>query len=520
MFKQLKQDFKYHPAITAAIFIAITLVWSKLFIGLHMDVDMGWLLQCLDRFIAGGTYTEDFYETNPPLSFLMYLPAYPLYTYLGIDAQISVLLCFMAYLMIANITLYKMLTHDRVAIIAAFFIAQTWAMGISFGTKDHLIFIFLPTLCLFQYLITIDKKPGKCISIACIIMGGIAIALKPHFAIIPAAFFAHRLYTSKSIVKCISSIDFIGLLIFGVFYLIFITLLTPSFWDIFPIVTSLYSIDKPFPLTMRLFYLGFAGFAIICSLFIENKNIKAAIYACAALSILCLFPYLLQNKGFHYHALPLLGFGMTALFLGIYGAAKYLTPHKDVRLWLSAFFIAMLGLTYVTGGQKEFQTEGQFLAQPLVDTIDELAWNRSYATYDFKAPLGALPYMTDLKNGSRFGQIWALYGLSQKHKAATTDEEKQGIKKQMLKQVDLFAEDMKRYKPSIITIPQYKDPATGEKTKNYYNFLIQNENFKKNMQNYIYEDTLDIDISFVNNNKNPDKIVAHDVFVLKKDHDL
>ncbi len=481
---------------------------------------MGWLLQCLDRFIAGGTYTNDFYETNPPLSFLMYIPAYPLYSYLGIDPQTSVLVCFLGYIAIANITLYKMLPHNKAIITSAFLIAQTWSMGISFGTKDHLIFIFLPALCLFQYLITTNHKPGKLESISSIIMGGIAIAIKPHFALIPAAFFIHRLYVSCSIKNCIKSPDFLGLLIFGISYLILITLLTPSFWDILPIVVSLYSVDKPFPLSTRLFYLAFAAFALICTIFIENKNIKASIYTCTALSILCVFPYILQNKGFHYHAIPLLGFAITALFLGIYGASKYLTPHRDIRLWISTIFIAMLCLTYTTGGKKQFQTDGQFFAQPLIDTIDELAWNRTYATYDFKAPLGALPYMSDLKNGSRFGQIWPLYGLYQKHKNAKTDEAREALKTQMLAQVDMIAEDMIRFKPSVITIPQYQDPATKERTKNYYNFLIQNENFKKNMQNYIFEDTVTIDISFAQNNKNPDKIVYHDVYILKKDHDL
>lgn len=520
MFEQLKQDFKYHPAITAAIFIAITLIWSKLFIDLHMDVDMGWLLQCLERFLAGGTYTKDFFETNPPLSFLIYLPAYPLFTVLGLDPQTAVLICFMVYIAIASIVLYKMLPYEKAIIIAALIIAQTWAMGIAFGSKDHLIFICLPVLCMFQHLVTTDQKPKRWVGVIAIIMGGTAIALKPHFALIPAAFFAHRLYKTKSLAGCLKSPDFIGLFLFGIGYLAFITLFVPSFWDILPAVTSLYSVDQPFPLSMRLFYLAFVGFALLCAGFIENQNIKNAIYACSALSILCLIPFLLQDKGFHYHALPLLGFGITALFLGAYGASKHMIKHRDVRLWISAVFIAVICVNYTTGGKKQFQTDGQLLAEPLIDFLDERAWNRTYATYEFKAPLGAIPYMTDLKNGSRFGQLWPLYGLSEKHKTAQTEEERQSIKKQMLFYVDMLAEDMKRHQPSVITIPQYEDPTTGETTKNYYNFLIQNENFKKNMENYVFEDTLKMNSSFAQNNTNPDKIVTHDVYILKKDHDL
>lgn len=520
MFEQLKQDFKYHPAITAAIFIALMLLWSKLFADLHMDVDMGWLLQCLERFLAGGTYTNNFYETNPPLSFLMYLPAYPLYTYLGLDAQISVLICFIIYMALANALVFTMLKDNHLPIITALLMAQTWAMGISFGTKDHLIFICLPVLCLFQYNITLGNKQNKVTSLACITLGGTALALKPHYVIIPLAFLAYRLYKTKSIIKTLHAPDIIGLIVFGVAYIALISLFTPTFWDILPRVTALYSVDKPFPLLTRFYYLGFAAFAVLCTLFIDNKHLKNAIYACAAMSALCALPYLLQNKGFHYHALPLLGFGITSLCLGIYGASKSLLPQQDLRLWLSAAFACILCLGYTTGGKKQYQTDGQFLAQPLIDTLDDYAWNRTYATYDLKAPLGALPYMTDLKNGSRFGQLWPLFGLSEQHKHAQTDEQRQAIKEQMIKEVDLIAQDMKHYKPSVITIPQYKDPTTQQKTKNYYNFLLQNESFKNNMKNYIYEKTVDMDISFTNNNKNTDKIISHDVYVLKKDHDL
>lgn len=520
MIDALKQDFRYHPAFAAAIFIALILFWTKLYIDVPLDVDIGWLLQCLDWFLAGGSYTQDFYETNPPLSFLIYLPAYPLYTFLGVDAQIAVLVCFFGYIALANVVVFKMLRAEHIAIIAGLLIAQTWAMGISFGSKDHLVFIFLPVLCLFQHLITRHQTPRALITIACVIMGGIAVSLKPHYAIIPALFFVHRLYVTRSLLICVKSPDFIGLLVFGLLYLIFITIFSPSFWDILPIVASLYSVEQPFPLTSRLFYLVFAALSILCSFFIKNKDLKIALYFAAGLSALCLAPYLLQNKGFHYHALPMLGFAMSALFLGVYGATKHLTAHKDFRLCISAGFIALLCTGYVTGGKRSFQTDGQFMAQPLIDTIDELAWNRTYMCLDFKCPLSALPYMSDLRSGFRFGQVWPLYGLSEQHKIAQNDEQRVMIKSKMLDFVDLIAEDIERYEPSVITIPQYKDPATGEPTQNFYNFLIQNERFRKNMQNYDFEDTLNLDISFTSDNIDQDKIIPHDVYILKKNHEL
>lgn len=520
MFEQLKQDFKYHPALTAAIFIALISYWVYLYLELKMDIDMGWLLQCLERFLAGGTYTKDFYETNPPLSFLIYLPAYPLYKHLGLDAQTSVIVCFLGYIALSNTVLFKMLKFEHAPIIAALIFAQTWAMGVSAGSKDHLIFIFLPPLCMMQYLITTNQKPEKIITSLAIIMGGIVICLKPHYGIFPALFFLHRLYLSKSILTCMKSLDFLGFLGVGIAYGLFITIFSPSFWDILPEITSLYNVDKPFPLHTRLFYVIFGVFGIVCAEFTKNKNLKIIIYAMAILSLISIIPYLLQDKGWHYHALPMLGFSIAALFLGIYLVAKYISPQKDVRLWIASLLIAMICAVYTTGGKNKFLTDGQYMAKPLVDTIDERAWNRVFATYDFKSEMIAIPYMSDLKNGSRFGQIWPLNSLIQKHALAKTDEERQKIKSKMLFYADMIAEDMVQYKPSVITIPQFNDDAVGKRTKNYFNFLMQNKKFKKNMENYIHEDIIPIDTSPEQNGKNPEKIIYHDVFILKKDHDL
>ena len=109
MSETLTSDFKYHPAITAAIIILFICGWSVLYMEVHFDIDIGWLLQCLDRFIAGGTYNDDFYETNPPLSFLIYLPAYPLYSYLGISAKAAVTTLFTIYIAISSLSIYSLI---------------------------------------------------------------------------------------------------------------------------------------------------------------------------------------------------------------------------------------------------------------------------------------------------------------------------------------------------------------------------------------------------------------------------
>ncbi len=527
MIDKTKVNFEYHPIFTIAVVFISTIFWSYLYLDVHLDIDIGWLLQCLERFLAGGKYGEDFYESNPPISFLIYLPAYPLYTYLGISAHISVLLLFMGYIAISNVIIYKLLMHIDYnisyifAIISALITVQTWGAGISFASKDHLIFIFIAPLLLLQYLITIDKKPNGKIMVAAIIMGAIAICLKPHYAVIPALFFAHRLFVSRSLIKTIISPDFIGILILGVSYIGFIYVFTPEYIHILlPEINAVYGLDKPFPIFMRAHYLIYAGLAVIFGLFTKDAKLKYLIFIAAGLSIACFIPYYLQQKGFNYHALPFSSFAMIALFLGTFAVAKSLFNYNDISIWIAGAMIAILNINATTGGKYKYLTTGQFTAQPLTEMIDDLAWNNTYATYDMKPMLSALPYITDLKNGSRFSHIWTIYGLLIKMEGAPNEGDRQSIKQEMLRYVDMLAQDMDRYKPSVITIPKYRKTGSNEPSHNYLNFLMSSEAFKANMENYTFEATIPFDTTLTGASDNPEKIIMHDVYVLKQNHNL
>ena len=521
MSETLTSDFKYHPAITAAIIILFICGWSVLYMEVHFDIDIGWLLQCLDRFIAGGTYNDDFYETNPPLSFLIYLPAYPLYSYLGISAKAAVTILFTIYIAISSLSIYSLIQKSgygkelAFTIASAFIIVTFWAGALSFASKDHLVFIFLAPLCLAQYIITTGQNTNKSAITAAIIMGGIAICLKPHYAIVPAIFFLHRLITTRQIFKA----DFFGLLAIGIAYLAFIYIYTPEYIDIMlPEIASIYGTDKPFPISSRFGFLIYTAIAIALGFLTpRDSHIRCMIFSCAALSLICVIPYYIQMKGFHYQALPFLSFGMVALFLAIFTTAKSISKYSDIAIWISCIIIIAINAPFIANKKSQPLTQGQFYAQPLVETIDDLAWNKVYASYDFKSQLSTLPYITDLENGSRFGQLWPLHGLSQMSENTSDEQEKALIRRKMMEYVDMIAIDMALHSPSVITIPQYRALNSDETNRNYLNFLMKNDNFKNAMENYKFYDTIPYNTSLTFNNTDHDKIVMHDVYVLKID---
>ena len=531
MLKELNSEFKHHPAFTAVILILFIGIWSTLYLSRQIDIDMAWLLQCLERFMAGGTYQNDFYETNPPLSFLVYLPAFPLYTTLGYDPKFSVMIVFLTYLTLAAGVLTYLLHKLKITptnifiILSAYLISQTWASAISFGSKDSLISIFLGPTLLYQYSITKKASITPVIHLLAIIMGGVAVSLKPHYGILVGALFAHRLYETKSIKRCILAPDFIGLLAFGLGYVAFIQIFTPGFFEILPDILSIYSAEVPFPITSRLYYAlyGIGGLAFTYYLFrrADNRDLTKAAFAFCGICLLSLIPYLLQNKGYHYHALPTLCYGYAAVFLGVYALTLNISKEHDYGIIAGICVLAGITSVYTIGGKtNQPYTKHQYMAQPVPNMIDDYAWNDVFATYDLKSMLTPLPYMTSVKNGSRFGQVWPISGLNEKIKHAKTDEEREKIKERMVYYVDMIVEDMHKYKPSVITIPKYKDPQTEEPAKNYYNFLMQNEGFAKAMENYEYVDTKPFDNALTTDAKDEDRIVMHELFVLKRDHSL
>ncbi len=517
--------------MTAVILILFICLWSTLYLSRQIDIDMAWLLQCLERFLAGGTYAKDFYETNPPLSFLIYLPGYPLYALLGYDAKLSAFFAFTLYMAVSTLTFCYLLhrlgikASDIFVIICAYLISQTWPAALSFGSKDSLITMFLAPMLLYQYLITQNIKLNKISHAAAIIMGGVAVSLKPHYSVLVAMMFIHRLYSTKSIKRCIISPDFLGMLMFGIGYLTFIWLYTPTFFDILPDILDIYGVETPFPITDRLYYALYGIGGLVVGFYLlnspEQKNLQKATICFAALCLVSLIPYLLQNKGYHYHALPTLCYGFSAVFMGVYAITKNITKERDYAIIAGICVITCLTFVNTVGGKdKHPYTKHQYLAQPIPSMIDDYAWNDVFATYDLKSMLTPLPYITSVKNGSRFGQVWPISGLNVKLKTAKTEEEQDKIKKRMVEYVNMMVEDIHRYKPSVITIPRYNDPKTNEPAQNYYNFLMKNENFSKAMENYEYESTLPFDNTLTTNANKPDKIVQHDLFVLKRDHSL
>lgn len=508
------------------------MLWININLNVHMDTDTGWLLQCLDRFLSGGNYSTDFYETNPPLSFLIYLPAYPLYATNIIPAKAAILIVFLLYMALANTLLYLLLRKipvsniESLSLIACLILSQTWMSNIGFGSKDHLIFIFLLPYCIYQILMIANRPTPKGISIAASLLAGLAVCIKPHYAIIPALFFLHRLVKHGSPAKTALSSDFIIIAAITVITALFYALRFPDFFTvILPDLNSIYSNEERFDVSGYLIFLSLPILALICSGFLSTnspdyKNLKSVIYALSILAAILFIPFAVQGKGFEYQAIPFRGTALSIFMFSLF----CLINHHIKQPAIIIFLIFALGISALyklnTGKDKTFLTPEEFTSLPYHQKLEEHAWNNVYASFEFHSLVLALPYYSDLKNGSRFGQLWPLSGLSQKlQQPRLPEKEKEVIKDKMHHYISMLATDIERFKPSVISIPQYMDPKTGKPSKKYLDFLLSNPDLKEKMQDYNFVESVDFDKSLIVTGikDEKDKYLRFDLFQRKKD---
>lgn len=497
-------------SISTLIFTALSiiLIWAPLYISSYIDADTGWLITCLKRFLDGGTYGQDFFETNPPLSFLIFLPAYPLFTYLSLDPKLSIVIIFFIYIFISLITIYFLFKtagmQKQIAInfICAALLAETWCSGINFGQKDHLIFIFLLPSVVAQLILNYKKpKSNLTITIACI-MGAIAICIKPHYALIPFILFLDRLRIEKKIKPIVLNYDFIPMLITGSLFLVLMfTVFKTYITVIIPENINSYNEAKT-DFSAENFYI-FWLFPILSGFLVlvkdhqseEDKLENKIIYALIILTILLFIPLYIQNKWFHYQGLPFLCAGITSSVFALLSIIQTTQKYALLKsIFCICIFIAFF-FPYIYGPPSiPVMKAKEFLNIPYNLDIIKYAKNKKIFSTDLYPLTTALPLYTDLIETSRFAQIWPLSSdLEKLSSSENTKEDITAINSHMEKIISYLAEDIKKFQPSVITIPRYLDATTQKPSDNYLNRLKKNPDFFNAIEHYQYKKTVTLD---------------------------
>lgn len=508
-----------------------TFVWSNLYLNTYLNTDFGWLFTCLERYLSGGTYTQNFYETNPPLSFLIYLPAYALYAYTNVFPLLGIVITFFAatvivgFLLWHQMGLYGFSSEMRLALLGAALFSTTWLFHEAFGQKDHLIFLFFLPYTLMQIGIIAQKKLSKPLTAFIAALGALAVCIKPHYILIPAVFIAYRIRKNTPPIQVITSADFLVFALLGLVYLTYVHIFFPDYMNlILPQAVEFYSIDNPFPPEeqLKLLFPSFLAFLIMFAVAEteQTKYLKITVYSLIGFSLLFAASYYAQYKGFFYHAAPLYGFSSMAFIMALFGFLFTRTRMADVSILIPIILLFIPTRTYMTGHPPGLLTAQEFKNLPYHKKINDYARNGIYMDLDMKSLSLGLPYYHNIKSSSRFGQIWPIFGLKHKFEQALDEDEKEDIREKLHSFIDMIAEDMEKTPPAVIIIPRYEQTGHEEPTKSYYEFLMKNVKFSDRMQHYEFAETFTFDRGvFTQGSKKEHRkeLRTVDFYTLKKD---
>ncbi len=166
--------------LAAAFFIQMPLV---------LNADLGWLLTLDEKILDGRKLGVDIFESNPPLSVYMYMPAVLLGRVTGIAPEFIVIALVLVEIAGALIII------DRAASAAGLAQAErsasTWTLafllailpGIIFGQREHMAVIALTPLVAITAMRWRGFEPGR-ISILAGLGAGLSIGVKPFLILV------------------------------------------------------------------------------------------------------------------------------------------------------------------------------------------------------------------------------------------------------------------------------------------------------------------------------------------------
>lgn len=439
----------------------LLLPWIYIQSQMSVNSDVAWLSLCADRIIGGGTLTSNCYDTNPPLSILVYTPFIFLTKLTNIP---SYHLIFWGTLILIGFAAYAThkLSQNKILTLA-FLASVTITPSLYYAERDHFIAIMALPFILIQLTITHKKPVNTALKLSILMLGSLALLLKPHFGLIPIFMILHRMrYQRKFWIA--KDMDFIILAASSLIYLAvtfaffndFITQILP---DIIEFYLG-YNNQSGVIAKLKIFAPLWAVLCIGCTILSKDDSVKL-IALCAGI---CLLIFTIQMKGFSYHLLPFYALFFPALFASI----PKIKPHfLLISIFVCAYMFAPL--------RPDYPTHNDYKNNAITNYINEncTAPCSFYMLHENMDIVSQIAYYSGHVYATRFPAFW--------FQPQITPEAKIRFSK-------YIAEDIKTHNPSLIFVPKAEE--------NLLDFYSVSPEFSKTLDAYQKTDQLTLDRAF------------------------
>lgn len=326
----------YWPVALVVIVAAVL----RSFIWLNSDVS--WLLTLAEQVLAGARAYVDFTEPNPPASILVYMPAIELaqLAHISAEAALTILVfagafvsLWMAGRCLGENSLVQ--ARERPLLFALACALLLILPGDNFAERENIALIsILPMIAVYVRRAD-DETPGVVLALVAGIGGGIAVAIKPYFALallLPLLFVVWR--SRQRFAKALAALFAPENLATACVVLAYGAVLVWGFPDYsqhtLPLVLTLYvPLRYSLPLMLANPSVIMVVLAALVGAGLGMKEFRSAVVAVTSLAALGFTGALIiQGKGWPYHGYPAVALSLLVLCVLL---VRRLTKFRDGR---------------------------------------------------------------------------------------------------------------------------------------------------------------------------------------------
>lgn len=386
-YKKTKQDMnnpRFFKESRNTIFVAPVVAGLALYAfflsQLAFDPDLAILTSFAERMLQGYRFTDMYYEANPPLSIILYIPAVwigkltglPIYhaTFVYTTLLLGVS-CGLSYAFLRRL---RGLDKDLCQILAlGYLVLVVVVPAQNYGDRDHLCLLGVTLLLLAQLALLQGVTVPRGVQGIALVLGTVFILVKPHYGLIPAVLIAYRFFRKDGF-RVIIQPDFValaaGVLIYTAVLVIFFTdYLQIALMDSLRLYAGIRVFEaNKFILVFGMILLVFLG--ILNSAGRLGKEEVRLVNILGAITLLLFIPYYVQGKGFDYHKIPVYVYWFLTLMTGVYVLARAYNVRPVIAKPLILIILIVL-LYNLRGITPLWLTHKQFEELPLLVTVNK-----------------------------------------------------------------------------------------------------------------------------------------------------
>jgi hypothetical protein len=443
---------KIHPFL---FLLAALAPWAIVQMVTALNGNHAWLLVAASRLLDGHRQLTDFYEPNPPLSILLYVPAVVLSKLTAIPVWYTHYLFGFAAVLLSALAVFRLLSlwpnfdrNQAVVFISAYILAGTvLATYGGFAERDEFLILGLVPFLMLQIALTMAIPLPSLLKGAILAAGTAAILLRPHYGLLPLLLLVHRVVRRKNLFSVLRDADFVamtaGTMLYGVmlfaYFPDYVHIIFPDFLRLYGMG---YSLDVIKPAI-------FGTAAVLVMVLVAGKTgfppfLQQAAQLCCIGANLSIALFVLQGRGYFYHLIPAIVFLNCAGGLILYGIAAKFSRSPAACVWMTVIVLTVLAYA-IRPPYAVMPTHRQYSQLAIPKLAGSAGPGQSF--YEFSQNMETISQAaiyTGTTNASRFPTLWWLPKLD---KMTPSEREKKFVQ-----YAGYITEDMQRYRPRIMMI--------------------------------------------------------------------